>query len=525
MKNAISPKLGLALLFCLLYSSIVFAFEIGQKSYTFNDPTRANRVIPVQIYYPANTPGQDMPVANEQFPLVIITHGFTVPAAAYSYLWEVLVPLGYIVVLPCTEEGFLPDQFALGLDIAFIQEAMQNENNNQTSLFNGKINDKSAFVGHSLGGGATLFAANNNLSPTTLITLAAADQQNPPIGNLSLDIPLLAIAGTADCFAPNHARTIYDDLAAEHKVFFDITNGCHCHFTNGDAPTCYNSENLARLVDNCNEPLSLLAQHTQILAVVVPWLNFWLKDGSCAALSATYNNAMSAGTTVENPTITKVKVYLEGAYDSTTGLMKTDLQNNNLLPNTQPFNTAPWNYNGTETLSNLPNLPNNITDWLLLEVRDANNQDIILERKAALLLNNGNVIDVNGTQGVVFNRLCQQEEYYMIVRSRNHLAVMSNNPVLLPNSSVYDFTNPNNVLGNETQLNLLAGSGLHGLLAGDINASGTLTVADFNVFILESSTVNTYVKSDLNFDGQVTVSDFNLYQSNASSIGVPQVRY
>ncbi|MGC8866527.1 MAG: hemoblobin-interacting domain-containing protein, partial [Bacteroidales bacterium] len=65
-----------------------------------------------------------------------------------------------------------------------------------------------------------------------------------------------------------------------------------------------------------------------------------------------------------------VRVYLEGPFDGTG--MTTDLQQNGIIPLNQPYNTAPWNYSGTESVASVPA---NIVDWVLVELRDADIPD------------------------------------------------------------------------------------------------------------------------------------------------------
>ncbi len=67
----------------------------------------------------------------------------------------------------------------------------------------------------------------------------------------------------------------------------------------------------------------------------------------------------------------KLKIQLQGAYNAVNGQMNTHLLQQNLLPLTQPFNTAPWNYNGNEALPNSSYFPANTVDWILVELRDS----------------------------------------------------------------------------------------------------------------------------------------------------------
>ncbi len=100
---------------------------------------------------------------------------------------------------------------------------------------------------------------------------------------------------------------------------------------------------------------------------------------------------------------------------------------NGILPLAQPYNVAPWNYNGTESVTIIPNA--NVVDWMLIELRDAATaaqatSGTMVARQAAFILNNGKVVGMDGTsvlrfEAPVFNNL------YAVVNHRNHISVMS----------------------------------------------------------------------------------------------------
>ncbi|OWY19985.1 hypothetical protein C7N43_11035 [Sphingobacteriales bacterium UPWRP_1] len=220
-----------------------------------------------------------------------------------------------------------------------------------------------------------------------------------------------------------------------------------------------------------------------------------------------------------DPVKAKIKVFLQGPYLGN-GSMSTTLKQYNLIPDTQPFNQSPWNYNGNECLDEIPN---NMVDWVLVELRNAANNNQIVEQKAALLLNNGSVAD-KGKDGVRFYNIPPNSSYYVVIRHRNHLAVMSSVPVPLPNINPYNFAADGSyVLGNQQTVAMPDGN--WAMRAGDFNADGVFTVADFNFYTGQASMLNQYVDSDCNLDRTVTVADFNLYTPNASTIGIQQIRY
>ncbi len=217
------------------------------------------------------------------------------------------------------------------------------------------------------------------------------------------------------------------------------------------------------------------------------------------------------------------KVLLEGNYTGSVSMSNT-LNANSLLPLTQPYNTTPWNYGGTETVGNWLAIPNAV-DWILVEVRDAADNFTVLETQAAIVLTNGTVVSTNGSTGVTFNTLTTGGNYYFAIRHRNHLDIMSSNAVAVPSS--LDFTVMANVMSGTGQaVNL--GSSVYGMHAGDVNADGIINVHDYNQYLDDLTnlpTINQYRSSDCNLDSTLGTADFNAYQPNASKLGLHQLRY
>lgn len=231
---------------------------------------------------------------------------------------------------------------------------------------------------------------------------------------------------------------------------------------------------------------------------------------------STENNSCNGSTAMQPTTAcdvrVKIKMFLEGPYNGA-GQMNTNLVS--AMPKSQPFNTTPWNYAGNETTTTIPA---NIVDWVLVEIR---NDATIVERRAAWLRKDGIVVELDQSEGVKL--ALTAANYSIIVRSRNHLAVMSKNQVSLPNNTPFDFTWALNVKGT-AQVKAVSG-GYYALHAGDINADGVITVADFNLYSTETSKINVYSPADLDMNKNVTVADFNLYKANSSKIGIPEIKY
>lgn len=234
-------------------------------------------------------------------------------------------------------------------------------------------------------------------------------------------------------------------------------------------------------------------------------------SGTCAAAIAPF-------------TLVQANVLLEGAYNSS-GIMSAGLYSSGLLPNMQPYNEAPWNYFGDETVANFNDFSPAVVDWVLLEARSASDNTVIIETHAALLLADGSIVDVDGSGNhVKFYALNDGTPYYLVVRHRNHLDVLSSNPVVVPNTISYDFSQAANVVLGSDQMVQVSASGF-ALRAGDFNGEGIITVNDFNDYITNAGSLNAYSITDCDFNGAVTVDDFNLYQPNSSVIGISEIRY
>ena len=174
-----------------------------------------------------------------------------------------------------------------------------------------------------------------------------------------------------------------------------------------------------------------------------------------------------------------VRVFLQGPYDGASGMMNTILNVSGNLPLNQTYNLSPWNYPGVESVTALPD---SIVDWVLVELRDKDDNTLSLERRAGLLSKSGIVLDTNMTTGLHFSVAENTDSFYVVIWHRNHMPVMSGLPVAVPNlGGPYDFTEVietqpykhNDPLSAELELNP-PGSGRYGMIAGDINADKQL---------------------------------------------------
>lgn len=236
----------------------------------FYDSNR-NRNIPTKIYYPANESGEDVAIASGNFPVLLFGHGFLMSWDAYENFWAELVPKAYIICFPTTEMSISPDHDSFGLDLKFIANEMQNLNEESSSLFFNSILPKTALMGHSMGGGASFLAAEDNSSISTLINFAAAETTPSAISaTTNINTPTLIFSGDDDCVAPatEHQNPMYEGLNSDCKTLISIKNGGHCYFAN-DNFTCNLGESF------CNPELDINREEQQ--NVTFNFLNLWLK--------------------------------------------------------------------------------------------------------------------------------------------------------------------------------------------------------------------------------------------------------
>jgi hypothetical protein len=229
-------KSKLFLLFSFL-SITLFSqtYQIGHKQVYFYDASRADREIQTEIYYPANVAGDDVAVASGQFPVLVFGHGFVMAWDSYSNFWEEFVPKGYIMVFPRTEGSMSPSHENFGLDLAFLADQLQVENLNSSSHFYGKVLDKTAVMGHSMGGGSSFIAAYANPNITTIVTFAAAETTPSAITYAAnITMPAIVFSGSLDAISPadENQTPMYEALASNCKNFISVTGCNHCYFAN-----------------------------------------------------------------------------------------------------------------------------------------------------------------------------------------------------------------------------------------------------------------------------------------------------
>ncbi len=212
------------------------------------------------------------------------------------------------------------------------------------------------------------------------------------------------------------------------------------------------------------------------------------------------------------------KVYLEGPYGS--GVMSDSLSSYGWIPLTSPYVDQ----------RQVAAIPADVVDWVFLQIRqDLNGPDVA--SKSVFLEKDGDLINDDGSQAeVTMKSISGTDNYYMIVRHKNHLAVMSSSaPALNTTSSAqYNFSSGQsqayNSGGDPPMADL--GSSVYGMRAGDSDRDNDTDMQDFVLWFGENGGAPGYtLTSDFNLDGASDMQDFiKWYGNNGQGSKVPNLK-
>lgn len=234
------------------------------------------------------------------------------------------------------------------------------------------------------------------------------------------------------------------------------------------------------------------------------------------------------------PLLVSPKVFLQGAYNSTTGVMSESLRTGNLIPSTEPYSgtsvlSAPYitaalrGSGGGETAdasvigSGAASSNNSIVDWVVVQLHRTSD-NVVISQRAALLQRDGDVVDVDGTSPV--NMAGNPSgNYFVSVRHRNHIGVRTAQALALSRvATSYNFTTAQTqAFAGAVTNNPMAAVGSAFAMWGG-NANGNTNVRYSGPGNDESQLLNTclngnkasvlsgYLNCDLNLNGQLKYS-------------------
>lgn len=204
-----------------------------------------------------------------------------------------------------------------------------------------------------------------------------------------------------------------------------------------------------------------------------------------------------------------VRVMLEGAYDSGTGLMHDELRQRNNLPVANP-----WTLTSNIPASAYAITGNNaLVDWVLVELRDPNDLSVLLYTDSGLLQRDGDLVDYDGITPVTID-WSLPGSFYVVIKQKNHLPVMTPTPLTVINNQVnYDCTTANSYSGNAFGQKQITPN-FWVAFAGDGNDDRDINAQDNALWAQESGMFDVYSAFDHNMNGDVSGADKILWINN-----------
>lgn len=232
-------------------------------------------------------------------------------------------------------------------------------------------------------------------------------------------------------------------------------------------------------------------------------------------------------------------VIIEGAYNSEDSTMNTMLNGLGYLPGQkpltffgkytdagQPYNKEPWYYAGSEGLAfdsrnksdNNVNYPVETVDWVLVSLRENIDEEYVTCTRAGLLLKDGSIELVEESNCCLLD---PNKEYYIVIEHRNHLIVMSPDPVPVIDGKVsFDFRDKQSYRAlfgfgqKEIEPGLFAMYSANGDQYLDNESPVDINVSDLAEWLKENGFHSSYYFMDFDLNGDANVQDKGFYLEN-----------
>lgn len=187
-------------------------------------------------------------------------------------------------------------------------------------------------MGHSMGGGATMLAAENNNSIAGIVGLAPAETNPTAIGVCgNISVPALIFSGASDGVAPpasNHLP-MYQGLQSSCKSYVSITGGAHCYFAISNFNCDFGESTSSQGIS-----ITRAEQQQKTFAILDPWLAYVLGE-DCFALTEFHQSLNQTSGTVNQTSCPVTGINANIFYD-----------NANTLWTSTPGTAYQWSVNG-----------------------------------------------------------------------------------------------------------------------------------------------------------------------------------
>jgi trimeric autotransporter adhesin len=236
------------------------------------------------------------------------------------------------------------------------------------------------------------------------------------------------------------------------------------------------------------------------------------------ANNVTYTHNSQTDLVISEGVGVKVKIFLQGPYNTTNHNMNSTL--NSIIPHTSPY---------TEDARTVSAVPSTAVDWVLVQLRDKTTPATIIASRSAFLKSDGNLIDDNATSGRGIGIAAPPGDYYIVIKHRNHLAVMTASAQTgltwgtATSVSTYDFTTASSKFYGGSAGTIQVESNVWAMISGDGNGNGQVQNNDSESIWKPDNGTSGYKNSDFNLNGQVQNNDNETYwkPNNGKGTQVP----
>jgi dienelactone hydrolase len=194
------------------------------------------------LHYPGTSMavGAPLDASAGPYPIIAFGHGFLSAVTLYQSTGAHLASWGFMTIMPQTQGGLLPSHGAFAADLVSSLNWLAAQGATSGSPWFGGV-DASArgVMGHSMGGGCSLLAAQADPGIRCAVPWAAANTNPSSItAALGVEGATRLIVGSQDTIVtPSSTAAMYPNLAGASQLV-TITGGYHCGFIDSSIAFC-----------------------------------------------------------------------------------------------------------------------------------------------------------------------------------------------------------------------------------------------------------------------------------------------